>query len=721
MTRVTNRKLALSEDEIRTRIASLPYWFHRIEVAPGIVTPGEDDTALKLERLNIPDDLSGKRVLDIGAYEGFFSFECERRGAEVVAIDTIAPDACGFSIAHELLGSRVKWCHASIYDLNPEDFGQFDLVLCLGVIYHLRHPLLGLERVHSVCKGQLILETQICDRFFIGLDGTPVDLDIAAPTLLKIPIAQFYPGAELNSDPSNWWSPNIVALLGMLRSTGFVPEKTIADGVRACIHCSCVEGPVQSPWLETTPDKPPAHEAGGAPSTYAVITLADLLIESPQNIASELIVLDGRPVLHDQPAPVMEPGSGLTELTPDMLREQTAISAHTDVSNRVPELPTKANFPGGSAEHNTVADTMSVISPLARAAHERRVALLGNLPIGNISDKVCVDYGVGRAGFGAVYPKLQSCAYAIGMDIAVEALQASAAISANNDFSYGSNYTYMRSREDDLPFKEACVDILFVGDCLEEIANTDAFLDQVHRVLKPGGIFILTAHNADAYMFRINGAQYGLQPERVSLMSYAELRYYLDVRFEILEVHGYNSSLYHAWDSKIDDLETARIWVAQFTDRPDMGTGVVLLARRRDDYRSARYTQRRYQHDAPEINYEGLWQTALLHETMVGRRGSDGDSSLLTLDFQGNGIIINFWSHRWSGRACVEVDGVADYVDLYSSLGGLKKVHIGNLTLGRHRLRIYGNQAHDPRGQSNEVIFYQAISYQRLVEEQATA
>lgn len=94
MTVVRNLNLPLSEDEIRARIASLPYWFHRIEVAPGIVTPGEDDAVLKLQRLDIPEDLSGKRVLDIGVYEGFFSFECERRGAKVVAIDTIAPDAC---------------------------------------------------------------------------------------------------------------------------------------------------------------------------------------------------------------------------------------------------------------------------------------------------------------------------------------------------------------------------------------------------------------------------------------------------------------------------------------------------------------------------------------------------------------------------------------------------------------------------------------------------
>src|SRR5262245_48364448 len=135
-----------SDDEIHALIASVPFWFHQIEVAPGIVTPGIDPSPEKLKRLTFPADLRGKRVLDIGAWDGFFSFECERRGAaEVVAID--AAPSLSFAVARELLGSQVKFYAMNIYDLTPVTLGQFDLVLCLGVLYHLRHPLFGLERV----------------------------------------------------------------------------------------------------------------------------------------------------------------------------------------------------------------------------------------------------------------------------------------------------------------------------------------------------------------------------------------------------------------------------------------------------------------------------------------------------------------------------------------------------------------------------------------------
>jgi len=237
----------MTPDQIRARIASVPYWFHRIEIAEGIVTPGEDDTPAKARWIELPMDLKGKRVLDIGCYEGYFSFECEKRGAEVVAIDIIPPNT-GFSVVHEALQSNVEFIQASIYELTPERFGEFDLVLCLGVLYHLRHPLLGLERVHSVCKGQLILETQICDHYFVDAQGQPQSLTNLAPQIADLPIVQFYPGAELNNDASNWWSPNLAALDGMLVSTGFQPKKVIQNGVRACVHCDRVEAPFAPTW-----------------------------------------------------------------------------------------------------------------------------------------------------------------------------------------------------------------------------------------------------------------------------------------------------------------------------------------------------------------------------------------------------------------------------------------------------------------------------------------
>ena len=127
---------------------------------------GIDDTPLRLARLDLPSSLAGRTVLDIGAWDGFFSFEAERRGAaRVVAADYYAwhgigwgthQGKAGFTLARECLGSRVEDLDIDVMDLSPERVGTFDVVLFLGVLYHLRHPLLALERIASVTRELLI-------------------------------------------------------------------------------------------------------------------------------------------------------------------------------------------------------------------------------------------------------------------------------------------------------------------------------------------------------------------------------------------------------------------------------------------------------------------------------------------------------------------------------------------------------------------------------------
>ncbi len=204
----------MSED-LRSRVAAIR-WYHTIDLGGGIVTPGVDDSSQRLARLDLPQSFAGQSVLDIGAWDGFFSFECERRGASrVVAADFYSWHAdgwgnkAGFSLAREALRSRVEDCDIDVMDLSPERIGTFDVVLFLGVLYHLRHPLLALERVASVTSGLLVLDT-VVDMVGIGR-----------------PAAAFYPGRELNNDPTNWWGPNHLAVESMLRSVGFGHVRTV--------------------------------------------------------------------------------------------------------------------------------------------------------------------------------------------------------------------------------------------------------------------------------------------------------------------------------------------------------------------------------------------------------------------------------------------------------------------------------------------------------------
>ena len=222
----------MPEDAVRRAeeaIAKQPHWHHRIEVAPGVVTPGLQDTQALLAQIGLPEDLSGMRVLDIGARDGFFTFEAERRGAsEVLALDNESPERTGFAIAAELVGSRATYVTENVYSLDPERYGSFDLVLFLGVIYHLRHPLLALDRIYDVCApgGLLLLETHMIDEGIVDGDGEWRKLADFDPALSSLPLVQYYPGRMLGNDPTSQWAPNRVALEGWLKGTGFEPLST---------------------------------------------------------------------------------------------------------------------------------------------------------------------------------------------------------------------------------------------------------------------------------------------------------------------------------------------------------------------------------------------------------------------------------------------------------------------------------------------------------------
>jgi tRNA (mo5U34)-methyltransferase len=212
-------------EDARRLVATHKNWYHQIEVAPGLVTPGINDSQRILAALDLPERLDGLRVLDIGTRDGFFSFECERRGAaEVVAIDSMPATQTGFPIAKELLGSSVEMMQWNVYDLSPEHFGTFDLILFLGVLYHLRDPMLALDSIWSVSRGRLIVETQMIDDALLVAPGEFKTLAELNPELEKIPLMQFYPGDSLNGDATNVWAPNEVGLAAMLEEVGFAVQ-----------------------------------------------------------------------------------------------------------------------------------------------------------------------------------------------------------------------------------------------------------------------------------------------------------------------------------------------------------------------------------------------------------------------------------------------------------------------------------------------------------------
>jgi tRNA (mo5U34)-methyltransferase len=235
-------------DWLESEIDRESYWFHQIELAPDLATPGWSNPAKeKLPYFGLPERMDGMRVLDIGCAEGFFSFEAERRGAEeVVAIDSYPGSVRRFNICRGALNSRATAFLTNVYDLSPRTFGTFDLVLFFGVLYHLRHPLLALEKIHAVCSGTLLTQT-------LGFED---------PSLGEASVAKFHPfGIESGPsdkprfDPTVFWVPNAACVRDMLLHVGFFDVEKIAPGPGAILRASAPRrskgtppDPAKAPW-----------------------------------------------------------------------------------------------------------------------------------------------------------------------------------------------------------------------------------------------------------------------------------------------------------------------------------------------------------------------------------------------------------------------------------------------------------------------------------------
>ena len=216
--------MAVSSAEARAAVDSNPLWYHTLEVAPGVLTPGWFDLRPVLDRIPWPD-LRGKRCLDIATYDGCLAFEMERRGAaEVWATDVpnhedwdwmprerdkgveylaavAGQKGRGFEIAAELLESKVQRRFVNIYDLDPADMGQFDVVVCGSLLLHLADPFRALAGVRRVCNG-IFLTVEVFDA-------------------LSTVFGRGRPMMFIEGEEGRWMIPNLAGQKKMLDIAGF--------------------------------------------------------------------------------------------------------------------------------------------------------------------------------------------------------------------------------------------------------------------------------------------------------------------------------------------------------------------------------------------------------------------------------------------------------------------------------------------------------------------
>ncbi len=235
----------MTREEILSELERLQPWFHRIDLGGGIYTKTEsvmgepvDHPAKPWEVIGrcLPEDLTGKSVLDVGCNAGFYAVEAKRRGAlRVLGVDGQRQHVRQAVFVRKALGLDVEYRRMNVYELNRHAVGQFDITLALGLIYHLKHLVLALENLYEVTRELLVVETAIMppertpDSFIHPLGEAEMRLH---------PLAFVENPPEAKEQVFNWFLPGTEALRALLRNVGFDEVETVeVKDERAVLVC----------------------------------------------------------------------------------------------------------------------------------------------------------------------------------------------------------------------------------------------------------------------------------------------------------------------------------------------------------------------------------------------------------------------------------------------------------------------------------------------------
>ncbi|HZH99095.1 MAG TPA: TIGR04290 family methyltransferase [Fimbriimonadaceae bacterium] len=240
--------VASTPEDLQRRVQELGVWFHRMNLNGVDTNPNHflgDYPNVKFRRFEhaLPKDLTGKTVLDIGCNAGFYSIEMKRRGAErVLGLDSDDRYLAQARLAAEVLGHEIEFRKLDVYDVGA--LGEtFDVVIFMGVLYHLRHPLLALDLIHEhVARDLLIFQTM--QRGSDSVAKLAQDYPFSVTSIFD---RDDYPKMHFiehrySNDPTNWWVPNRACTEAMLRSSGFEIESRPEREVYIC-RWREVEGP----------------------------------------------------------------------------------------------------------------------------------------------------------------------------------------------------------------------------------------------------------------------------------------------------------------------------------------------------------------------------------------------------------------------------------------------------------------------------------------------
>jgi tRNA (mo5U34)-methyltransferase len=237
--------MTMTNEEILSELERLQPWFHRIDLGGGLYTKTEsvmgepvDHPAGPWETIQkcIPEDLSGKSVLDVGCNAGFYAIEAKRRGAaRVLGVDGQRQHVRQAVFVRKALGLDIEYRRMNVYELNRRTVGEFDITLALGLLYHLKHLVLALENLYEVTRELLVVETAI-----MPPEHTPASFThpLGATEMRLHALACVENPPEAKEQVFNWFLPGVESLRALLHNTGFDETEVVeVKNERAVLIC----------------------------------------------------------------------------------------------------------------------------------------------------------------------------------------------------------------------------------------------------------------------------------------------------------------------------------------------------------------------------------------------------------------------------------------------------------------------------------------------------
>lgn len=388
---------------------------------------------------------------------------------------------------------------------------------------------------------------------------------------------------------------------------------------------------------------------------------------------------------------------------------------HTDITDHSSSSMRKAqddSFRAAQNHDGNIYGSLDDFPFITQQAHYRRIEILESIDLGNLSDKVVVDFGTGPWGFAAIFPKLRHAALCIGFDISKVALDQAALLGTE------ANVIYATSDGDTICLADNSVDVFFAGEVIEHVRKPRLFLQEMARVCKDGAIVILTTPNKDALLYKVQGIPYCYGPEHIALMNNQELIANMSAFYDNVETMGYELSIQPDVDKCLRDPEIVRLVNERAFKFPALASGLIATGR----VSKSKYLEGK----TDVVLHEIEWSSELLREKIDGTVAPlFGEVAGLSMEINAEFSIpiqtscptLLFWGHDWSG--IVEISFQARSVttwwryDLYLPSGGFYRIDL-DLPDGVSEISVKRTGEKSERAVSSQVIFQKFFEYPPL-------